>query len=81
MNLSTNTHQSVRTVVLSTAVLALALVASGGLSVSALWVVPLLAVAAYFTKLVISQTFPGHEIATELAIPTSMRAAPTDIFI
>ena len=82
MNVCATTRRStVRTIVLSTAALALALFASAGLSFSALWVAPLVAVAAYFAKLVIDQTFPDGQMVAELAIPGSMPAAQTGIFI
>ncbi len=82
MDVSATTHRStVRTIVLSTAALALALFASAGLGVSALWVAPLVAVAAYFAKLVIDQTFPDGQMVAELAIAKSIPAAQTDTFI
>ncbi len=82
MIVSATTHRStVRTTVLSTAALTLALFASAGLSVSALWVAPLVAVAAVFTKLVIDQTFPHGQMAAELAIAGPTPAAHSDVFI
>ncbi|NNF56087.1 MAG: hypothetical protein HKN03_16795 [Acidimicrobiales bacterium] len=82
MNVNPTTHPStVRTIILSTAALALALSASAGLSISALWVAPLIAVAASFTKLVIDQSLPDHQVVASVATPMSTGATQTDIFI
>ncbi len=81
MNVITNTHLStVRTIILTSTVLALALAGSGGLGVSALWAAPLLAVAACVTKLVIESTLPDH-VANERPIELSLVGARTDAFV